>query len=315
MKGLAVSARLVLAAPLVLLLAGGCDKASPVAPTGTLLSVSVNPSQIAASGEPATVRVTALRANGTPVNPGTQVRLETTLGTIDEIVVTDDSGIARGTLTGDGRVGTATVTARSGAAEAASVEVEIGKFPADLTLQATPTQVPESGGTVQLLAVVRDDQGQPLVGALVNFTTEVGRLRSGGSLVATNSRGEARDRLDVTAADLSAVTAPSFTVAATVGGGGIQTDTVTIRVASAAPIIDFVARNAGENRVFFENRTQGEEPIAFTWDFTSDGVVDSTARSPTHDYGSQGGTFTVTVTATNEFGSDTEIRTITVPIQ
>jgi hypothetical protein len=313
MNGMRVSAT-VLSLVLVLGAGAACDKVSPVAPTGTTLSVSVSPSQIAASGETATVRVIALRANGTPVTPGTEVRLEPPLGTITPIVEVDDTGSAMGELIGDGRVGMATVTARSGAAEAATVEVEIGKFPANINLQATPSQVLASGGVVQLLAIVRDDQGQPLRGAQVNFSTDVGTLRSGGSLVATNGRGEATDRLTVSQLDLEAVTAPSFNVSATVGGGGVQTDTATIRIASAAPIIDFVPRNAGENRVFFDNLTQGSEPITFAWDFQNDGTIDSMERSPTFNYGSQGGTFTVVLTATNEFGSDVEIRTITVPV-
>lgn len=309
MKARSVCALLVLVAALT----GGCDKASPVAPAGTTLSISASPSQIAASGEVSTIRVTAIRPNGTPAFPGTQVRLDTSLGVVTPLIETDAQGVALGELRGDGRIGMATVSARTGATEAVTVEVEIGKFAESISLQASPTQVSEAGGSISLLALVRDDQGSPLAGAQVNFESEVGTLRSRGALITTDASGQARDTLVVTADDTRAFNAPSFTVRAVVGGGGTKTATATIRIASAAPIITFVARNAGEFKVFFDNQTQGQRPIAFEWDFQNDGTVDSTAESPTFDYGNAG-TFTVRLTGTNDFGTDTEIRTITVPV-
>ena len=68
--------------------------------------------------------------------------------------------MATGALRGDGRIGMATVTARTGTSDMATVDVEIGKFAANITLQASPGQVADSGGNVSLLAVVRDDQGR-----------------------------------------------------------------------------------------------------------------------------------------------------------
>ena len=54
--------------------------------------------------------------------------------------------------------------------------------------------------------------GQPLPGATVNFTTQLGTLDSAGGLVATNSAGEATDTLIVRARDVNATTAGSFEV-------------------------------------------------------------------------------------------------------
>ena len=181
-----------------------CDSASPVAPTGTLLTISASPNEIGVNGS-STIRVTALRANGTPVNPGTIVRLDTTLGTIPDQVEIDDQGTATATLRGDGRIGTATVTARSGSAEAAMVEIAVGKAASTVSLQATPSSIPETGGRVTLLAVVRDDKGQPLQGATVNFTTTIGQLASGGSLTTTNADGQATDELIVDENDIDAL--------------------------------------------------------------------------------------------------------------
>jgi hypothetical protein len=296
---------LVLAAP-------GCDEASPVAPPGTTLSVTATPSQIGANGT-STIRVTALKSNGTPVNPGTEVRLATTLGTIDEIVETDSSGVAEGTLRGNGRIGMATVTARTGSAEPATVDVEIGEFANNITLQATPSQV-GPGGTVSLLALVRDDEGRPLQGAGVNFQTELGTLDSRGAIRNTHANGQASDTLRVSAEDIEASPSPSFSVTATVGNeGGTASDTATIRILTLEPAIRFFPTAASGNMVFFRNETSGSEPIAFDWDFQNDGTVDSMLREPTFNYGNPG-MVTVRLDAENTAGTDTAFCTFAVPV-
>ncbi|MEW5986859.1 MAG: PKD domain-containing protein [Chloroflexota bacterium] len=65
----------------------------------------------------------------------------------------------------------------------------------------------------------------------------------------------------------------------------------------------------GETAVF-ANTTTGSEPISYTWDF-GDGVGTSTEANPTYVY-SQAGTFLVTLTATNEWGSNSTSRPFTV---
>jgi hypothetical protein len=282
-----------------------CDSASPVAPTGTLLSISASPNEIGTSGTSA-IRVTALRSNGTPVNPGTIIRLSTTLGTIDEQVETDDQGVARAELRGDGRIGTATVTARSGSAEMATVDVMIGKVATGVSLQASPSQVDESGGTIELLAVVRDDDGEPLSGATVNFQTEVGTLvDSGGGIIRSDSNGEARETLSIEAVDLAPITANSFTVGVMVGAGSSTvSDSSTIRINRCAPTVQITAENLGNNMVRVTNDTTGEEPIDWAWDFDNNGTVDSVVKNPA-DYEYNGpGRYTVVLRATNVCGSD-----------
>lgn len=296
-----------------LLLAGlACDSASPVAPAGTLLSISASPSEISANGT-STIRVTALRANGTPVNPGTLVRLDTTLGSIDEQVEIDDDGTATASLRGGGEIGTATVTARSGSAEAVTVEVMIGDVASGVSLQATPSQVGESGGTISLLAVVRDSDGEPLADATVNFGTEVGRLQSGGSIVRTNSRGEARDTLRVDSTDLVALNANSFNVMVTVGAGDTtRTDSTTIRVSRCEPTAAFTAEDLGNNQVQVFNSSTGEEPLSFMWDFQNDGTFDSFVENPAiFTYGT-GGRKQIRLRVENDCGADEEVVEVTI---
>lgn len=116
---------------LVLLQAGAllflaCDSGtSPVAPEGTILTISADPLRIR-PGETSEIRVVALHPSGVPVRTGTEFRFATTLGTIEpEVARTDPEGVALATLTAGGRTGTAEVTARSGSGDTKSVEVEI----------------------------------------------------------------------------------------------------------------------------------------------------------------------------------------------
>jgi hypothetical protein len=247
-----------------------CDKANPVAPEGTVLTITATPSQISPSGS-STIQVFALKPNGTPVNPGTQIRLTTDLGTVTPIVEADSSGVAIGTLEADGRVGTATVTARAGAVvEGVSTTVQVGQPATSITLQASPGQVPADGGTVGLLATVRDQTGEPVADVAVNFQTEVGTLNSRGGILRTDSDGQVEDTLRVTQSDLDAVSnVTSFQVGAVAGtsGGGTTSASAEIRINRCAPIASFTATVGSNQTVTLSNTTTGEEPISYLWDF------------------------------------------------
>ena len=211
----------------------GCDKASPVAPAGTTISLSINPSRIDLSGQ-ASITAIVRRDNGTAVNPGTEVNFSTTLGSLDpDVAKTDDTGVARTTLTGTGQVGIATIEASTGAATPSTVEVQIGSLASSVTLVASPTAIGQGGGVIELLAVVRDDAGQLLNELAVNFSTTAGTLESRGAALITNEKGEARDVLSVTEVDIIALTTNIITVsvfASTEGGSLLETTTdISIR--------------------------------------------------------------------------------------
>jgi adhesin/invasin len=224
---------LVLVAVLV---SPACDKATPVAPTGASITLSASPERIEKAGQ-TTIAALLRKADGSRVNPGTEVSFTTTLGVLSENVVpTDDSGVALTTLRGDGRVGLATVVANSGGAGEASVDVAIGSFAFSVTLVATPGTIPRSGGGVDLLATVRDDFGQLVSGIAVTFDSELGVLNSRGSPVLSNNLGEASDRLAVSGSDITVLTTSSFVVsalAATEGGSLIEAS-ATIQIEGGA---------------------------------------------------------------------------------
>lgn len=208
-----------------------CDKASPLAPEGTTLTISANPIIIPVNGV-ATVTVAARKPNGLPATQGTVIRFTTTIGQIEAAVTVDADGIARANLRGDGRAGKAKVTAATGSTEAVEVEVDIGSPGASVALLVTPTTIPQSGGVIQLQALVRDNQSQPVALAQVNFLSPLGRLGSGGLVVATDASGIARDSLTISSADVAAFSASTFEITVQVGGaeGAIVEDTAEINI-------------------------------------------------------------------------------------
>jgi len=285
----------------------GCDRGTPVAPQGATLSVFASPQEIAVNGT-SVITVIATRSNGIPVNPGTEIQLSSTLGAIDSLVMTDDAGVASAVLRATDRSGTATVTATSGAAGSVTTDVTIGFRASAVSLLPTPTSVSENGGSVSLLAIVRDDQGQPLRDAGVNFLTELGTLDSGGSLVQTNDLGEAIDKLVVTQldADLDPFQ-ESFRAFAEVGCGGATVTTETIIRIRRAPRAAFTFRPVLLTVEFTDTSTGA--PIQWQWDF-GDGAT-SQAQNPVHTYAAAG-TYTVTLTASNAEGQDVRQLLVTV---
>ncbi len=414
---------------LVLVAAGGCDKATPVAPAEATLSISANPTRIQPDGT-SDITVIARKGDGSPVNEGTEINFSTSLGQIEPLVLTSDRGVATAVLSGRGERGMATVEASSGAAAAVMVDVQIGALPTIMTLQATPPQisqelpldgqviqlvatvfddrglalenlrvifetekgelasggrvvltdtegqafdtltiverdlagldggvflvsarttqeggaelfadeeilvtgfaanisvqaspssVPQSGGEVMLTALVRDDFGEPLANAGVNFLTTVGALASGGGIIRTGSGGQASDMLMVSEEDLVAFSGNSFNVTAEVAGAGgaLISDDFTISIQRGAPIASFTVTFQGTTtptEARFTSTSSGNQPLVLSWDF-GDGATAGNITPVTHDYGAttRGRFFDVTLTVENNLGMDTSMQTVQVP--
>jgi hypothetical protein len=298
---------LVISALVLLVLVGGCNSVSPVAPIGSVLTISASPDRVAGSGV-SDITVVARKADGFPVNPGTTVFLSTNRGVLPTSATTDDDGLVRAVLLGNNDLGTATVRANAGAAAEVSVEVQIGIFPNSITIQASPGSMPEFGGEVALLALVRDDQGLPLGGANVNFSTAVGTLESGGDLIITDITGSAEDRLVAGSGELKLVNGDTFEVRVQVAGAdGALIEAVDVVTIQRLPVASFSYQSSGLT-VVFEDTSTGR-PSQWRWEF-GDGNT-STLQNPSHSYSSNG-TYTVTLTATNSIGSDTRSEIISV---
>ena len=204
----------------------GCDNASPVAPAGSVLTLSANPSRIGLNGS-STITVVGRKPDGNPLNPGTEVRLSTDLGTLSPSVVEVDSG-GRGTATlrADGRSGPAKVTAATADATVETT-VQIGESAETkpvVLVSVNPNTVPVEG-TATVTIIARNSDGSPVpAGQTVVLTTTLGTLTPGRPT--TRSDGTATSTLD------AGSQAGTATITAILGASDAATTSVTIRDAA-----------------------------------------------------------------------------------
>ncbi|MFL6202195.1 MAG: Ig-like domain-containing protein [Thermoanaerobaculia bacterium] len=186
----------------------GCDKASPVAPTGSVLTISANPSKIGLNGS-STITVVGRKPDGNPLNPGTEIRLSTDRGTLSpSIVEVDSGGRATATLRGDGRPGDAKVTAATADATV-DTTIQIGETAATqptVLLSVNPSTIPINGEAT-ITVIARNSDGSPVgAGQRVILTTSLGTInparpetRADGTATATLSAGSQSGTATVTA--------------------------------------------------------------------------------------------------------------------
>jgi hypothetical protein len=209
------------------LLAGGlaaCDRMPLTAPSGTAITLVATTNLLPVNGSTDVTAIliegglspgtgtdnpTTTNGVGTPVHNGTLVTFTTSLGRIEPAEARTQNGRATVKLFGDGRSGTATVSAFSGAATQ-TVEVAIGAAGASrVVLTATPQALGPTGGTAVVTARVEDEQGNGLLGVPVSFSTTAGTLSPTSAL--TNAEGLATTSLTTTAAATVSATAGAST--------------------------------------------------------------------------------------------------------
>jgi hypothetical protein len=242
-------------------------------------------------------------ATGTPVHDGTHVTFTTSLGRMEPSEALTQNGRATTKLIADGRSGTATITAFSGAAKN-TLEVKIGAAGAARVLvTATPQSLPATGGTATINARVEDQQGNGLLGVPVSFSTTAGTLAS--TSVISGDSGLASTTLSTTAA---------ATVTASAGGGtsGTLTNTVAITIKPRTTVTLTVPASANVSTPASFTVGVGANTIVTNvkLDFGDGESVPlgavSTNTNVVHIYGSPG-TFEVTATATDSDGITTPV--------
>jgi hypothetical protein len=273
--------RPLLFAVLVLLPVLGCDKASPVAPSGTTLSVSANPSSISLNGT-STITVIGRQPNGNPLNPGTEVRFSADRGSIDPLATIQSGGVATATFHSDNRSGTAHITAATGAAgtgtsgsggtSSATVDIQVGLSSGDkptLIVSVSPSTVPVNG-TSTVTVIARNADGSPAAaGQPVILTTNLGSITPNRPL--TQSDGTATATLKAGAQSGTA------TVSAVFGSSDAASATVTIRDAAVDMVLDprsISIPSTGGDITFtvFVTNTQGQPFQGATVTFSTQGV-------------------------------------------
>jgi len=110
--------------------------------------------------------------------------------------------------------------------------------------------------------------------------------------------------------------AGNYSVGLTVKGKGgstttTKTDYISVSVAvPAKPKAEFVGTPTSGKApltVKFTDKSIGKDITAWAWDFNSDGVIDSSEKSPSYTYTSKGN-YNVSLTVTNAGGSDTKFK-------
>ena len=301
--------------------AASCDKVPLTSPTGStiLLSASTNIVPIDGSAE---ITATVTESAGTAVQNGTTVVFRADLGRMDpqesqtvngravsRFFASGLSGVVRiNAYSGAAATGGSTTSGNSSTTPGAPLTILVGGAAASrITLRAEPPNIPQTGGTVQIIANVADTNGSPVQGAPVTFAiggTGTGTGILGSPSTQTNASGVAQTSLTtnqtttVTATVatagatapvtanvvVTALPAPTVTLActnaATAAVGVAVNCTITPTVATGGTAIQNVTVNWGDG--------SGEQPQG--------NVTGITAIS--HVY-TASGTYTVTVSATD----------------
>jgi hypothetical protein len=287
---------LLLATPLV----AGCDKSPLLAPTQSTITVSAGSRELPSTG---TTQITAVVTEqaGTAVQNGTTVRFSTTLGVLDPVESQTRNGAAVTTFFAANSSGVARIRAISGSAsggetESNLVEITVGAAAVNtVTLRANPASVGPTGGTVDLIAAVVSEGGQPLQNILVTFSADQGALSNPNAF--TNASGEASTQLTTT---------QQAVVSATAGTKTSSNVTVAVR---SGPIVTIACaptsgtgQGPGNCGAVQASATSNTATVVFT---ITRPTGSSTLRTATIDFGDgssqslgnlAGGTATVTHT-------------------
>ena len=270
-----------------------------VAGAAANIAVSADPASLPADGaSTSTVTAVVTDANGNPV-AGADVSFATTLGTVEATATTDANGEATATLTAATTTGTATITATAGdASDSTTVEFVTGDA-ANIAVTASPDILTADGSSISIItARVTDDNGNPIEGTTVDFTTTSGSIDPASAT--TNADGIATATLTAaTATGTATVTASSGEATGSTNVEFVAGDPATVAVTanpdtvtadgSSTSTITAVVTDANGNPI------AGTE-VSFA---TTLGAIATTATTDAN------GVATVTLTASTTAGTAT----------
>ena len=289
--------------------AAACDKLPLLAPQESTITLSTASTVVQANGT-TEIRATVLEQGGTPVQNGTTVTFTTNLGTLSPTDARTTNGVAMVQFLGNGQSGTASIRAISGGAASEAIEIAVGAAATNrVTVTATPSSVPSSGGSTSISALVADASGNPLSGVPVSFTTTAGTLSA--TVVNTDSAGIARTTLttnvqaNVTAtAGATASTPLTVTVSAR--------PTVSVAVASGSTPIEGAIATLSVTANPGTGGTPIQNVVINYGDGSSDDLGAITGTVAVQHVYRDDGSFTPTVTATDTSGNTATASTVIV---
>ena len=284
----------VLLLVMALVPSAGCDKVPLTAPTGSTITLYVNPTLVALNGT-AEITAVVLESSGYAVQNGTLVSFATSLGSIDPPDSQTRNGRVTVKFSAGLQAGDAEISASCGAAKLSSAAKITVAAPAvgGVTLNATPSMVPATGGTVQLVALVTDTNGDPFAGMPVVFSTTAGTLSALSAI--TDAAGLARAALTTNAASTVTVTAGAKTATAAITVAAPLA--VTLTIAPTSPAVNTsVTLTAG----VAASGGGTVPPIAsYQWSFGDGETATTTGPQTSHVYRTAGPkTASVTVVST-----------------
>jgi hypothetical protein len=309
---------------LPLALVAACDKVPLLAPTGSVITlipaattVSLN-SEVtiiatviengaapAGTGSGSATTTTTRTGAGTPVQNGTLITFTTTIGRIEPAEARTHNGQVSVKLITSGTSGAATITAYSGGASAQITNLKIGTAAAKtISVTTTPQALGASGGSVQVVATITDDGGNPLSGIPVTFATDKGTISP--STATTDGSGNATATLTTTA---------TAKITATAGGTATPgTATVTVNARSLKSFTNSASGStqAGSLVTFTVTPADSANITNVHVDFGDGNSTDlgaiSGATSTSHAYQSAG-VFTATASARDASGEVQQLTT------
>ena len=289
---------------LVMASLAACDKVPLGAPTSSTITVNSSTRSIPVGGS-TEISAFVSEGTGTLVQNGTTVRFTTNLGTLEPVDAQTSNGVATTTLRAGTTSGVAQVRATSGNATVGAgnvIDINIGAASASaITVSASSQTVPSAGGTVSVIAVVVDAQGNRVAGAPVSFTTTAGTLSSAS--VPTNGSGEATVQLTTDR------TATVNARAGTANGSVVitaQSTTLALAVLPVAPVAGQVVTLTVTPTIAAGSASPR---VSVNW---GDGTIEDlglvTAARPVTHIVASAGTFTIVATAT----SGTDVTTASI---
>jgi hypothetical protein len=285
-----------------------CDKVPLLAPTESTITLSSNTTTLAINGT-AEIIATVIESAGTPVHNGTTVTFTASVGVIEPREARTENGVARATFRAGTQSGAARVGAFSGSARAEEVEILVGGAAAQtVSVRLDPPSVPQTGGKVEVIALVSDVSGNRLPGAPVVFSADNGSLGSSSGL--TDQNGEARTTLTTSRQTIVRASVADKSGEATVQV--VNLPTVSISVASGStPLVG----QPVSFTVTPTTPTGTSNPIQNVVVDFGDGTPTVSlgaisAATPVSHFYSRADTYTVTATVTDTAGQRNSSSTI-----